>query len=88
MNDRVLLDAVHANRRAMASVADRLEDIASLLGEVGMERLETRIMEAVDDIIIHSKRVSDAFGEDLNQSLRQSQEMTGTILLGLLKKCA
>lgn len=84
MADR-LIDAVHEMRAVVSSACGRVQSVAMLLEEVGMEKLADRLFDAVEGLSVSSKRLNDAYGDKLNEDLKHSQAMAGNMLMLALK---
>lgn len=80
-----LIDAVHDMRDIAMSTCNRIEDVASLLHAVGLEKLADRLDRLIVPLSEASKALGDAYGESISENLRNSQEMTGGLLLLALK---
>lgn len=86
MTDSVkLLDAVHDMRATALSVANAIDDVAMILGEVGMDKLSMRLCSSADVLVKVSSRLSEAYGDDLSERVKYSSGMTGQLLLLALK---
>ncbi|NTJ67570.1 hypothetical protein G6M50_06300 [Agrobacterium rhizogenes] len=80
-----LIDAVHQIRDEIASSCRRVESIAMLLEEVGMDKLSERLWDAVQDLPKCSQRLNNAFSDKLSEDLHHSETIAGSLLLLALK---
>jgi hypothetical protein len=80
-----MIDAVHDMRASVSSACNRIEDVAAVLEEVGMSKLSGRLMFAINGLSECSRRLSEAYGEQLNDDLRHNETMTANLFLLALK---
>lgn len=80
-----LLDAVYDMRSAAIGVSNRVEDVVSLLSEIGLDKMAERLMRAIAPLEPISKRLVDAHGEKLSEDLNYSEAMTGNLIMLALK---
>lgn len=81
----VLLDAVHSARDVMQSSANRVEDVADLLFEVGLTKLAERLWGISGNLGNASKALVDAYGEDLASQVRHGEQMAANMLSAALR---
>jgi len=79
-----LLDRLHSHKSAVRHACYRLEDMAAILDEVGMERQAKKLDEIAAVLYQSIKLVMDAYGDKLTSDLHESQAATGNMLLAIL----
>lgn len=83
-DEHALLEAVHDAVDVITSASHTIENVADLLHQVGMEKLANRLYEVCDPMVVAVKTVRDAYGDDLSEQVKNSQQMTGNILMALV----
>ena len=83
--DARLNDAIREMRSAASIAVEGVEDVASVLYEVGMGKLARRLINAIGGLNECSKRLSQAYGDQLSQDLRHNETMTANLFLLALK---
>jgi hypothetical protein len=80
-----LNDAVYRNACVASDVADLLRFRADALAALSMTpSLAQDLFDCADRIEAAAKDVQDAFGEKLNDDLRHSEALTGSLLKAVL----
>lgn len=82
-----LIDAIHYNVSHATEIAYFLQSRSRALRIVGMKDLADDLEMIGHDMVKAAKGVSDAFNGDLAIRLRESQDMTGALLLATMKGC-